>query len=277
MRPMARKKKKKDKKKPDDAAAGVSEVPEAPSATGTVQPDIDDAMVAEFESGAAYRPTQPATGEMAGATGATGQQAQVPSGAQPDAVVVTAPSFSQATDEQGVKINPLTMKPAATAVSVEALQQQQQAQQPQVTPEQAPEPAPEQEAPVLVTGEPTGTLGGDLGVFFQELSSSLAERYDLWESSINTILTTLRMMQQVTNTNAEIMISSIEKMHDEIKVGLNHFVTIRTEIEKYTDQNLNEVVKNLNRVLGILSLQIKEYQLKNKVNAYVRTVALGEG
>lgn len=111
--------------------------------------------------------------------------------------------------------------------------------------------------------QPTGNLWGDTSVFFMELFDSYSERYDLWEESINQILIILRKMQQLNQQNSEILIQSIEKLHDKIKEGLDKFKLKRDYIEKISEVDLKSVTSMLKKTLDLLSLQLKEIKLKS--------------
>lgn len=134
--------------------------------------------------------------------------------------------------------------------------------------EPAPVTAPKSIRISGITGDymPTGSLWGDTSVFFMELFDSYAERYDLWEESINQILTILRKMQLLNQQNSEILIQSIEKMHEKIKEGLDRFKLKRDYIEKISDVDLKSVTSMLKKTLDLLSLQLKEIKLKSLLN-----------
>jgi hypothetical protein len=131
--------------------------------------------------------------------------------------------------------------------------------------EPAPIEAPISTRPSGIVGDykPTGSLWGDMSVFFMELIDSYAGRYDLWEESINQILTILRKIQLLNQQNSEILIQSIEKCHEKIKVGLNRFKLKRDHIEKLSETDLQTVTKMLKKTLDLLSLQLKEIKLKS--------------
>lgn len=259
-----KKKDKKDKKKGKDQEEKKAKVEKPQEEPEEVPPEPAPEPEAE--------PVKPAAEET--------KMGEEPPEFQPGEAATTTPAGVGA-EEAGGKVitTPAFMakgaaKPGAAPPSAppKPLAPPKPGAEPPAKPGVAPPGAPTK--PARKPGESTGNLWGDLGVFLTELSDSYADRYQLWENSINTVLSILRKMQQVTNTNAEIMIDAIEQQHDEIKTGLNHFVTLRDAIERQTDQDLNEVTKNLRRVLGILSLQIKEYQLKAKVDNWLKNVAI---
>jgi hypothetical protein len=136
---------------------------------------------------------------------------------------------------------------------------------PQASPEPAPVNAPQSIRPSGIVGDytPIGTLWGNTSVFFMELIDSYAERYDIWEESINQILSILRKMQLLNQQNSEILIKSIEKCHEKIKEGLERFKIKRDYIEKISDTDLKSVTKMLKKTLDLLSLQLKEIKLRS--------------
>ena len=63
-------------------------------------------------------------------------------------------------------------------------------------------------------------------------------------------------------------------MYEKVEVGLDQFKTKRDEIEKIADINIQDLSGEFKRVLGMLELQIKEYQLKKETDNYVRDLHL---
>ncbi len=119
----------------------------------------------------------------------------------------------------------------------------------------------------------TGDLYHDLGVFFGELQESFADRYKMWEDSINAVLLIMRKMQATTTENTKLLINSIVDFHERVKVGLEKFEKKRNSVEKYSGADLWGTVKQLKRVMGILKLQIQEYELKSRVDTYLKYIA----
>ncbi len=119
----------------------------------------------------------------------------------------------------------------------------------------------------------SGDLYHDLGVFFGELQESYADRYKMWEDSINAILLIMRKMQATTTENTKLLIDSIVDFHERVKVGLDKFEKKRNSVEKYSGADLWGTVKQLKRVMGILKLQIQEYELKSRVDTYLKYIA----
>jgi hypothetical protein len=105
----------------------------------------------------------------------------------------------------------------------------------------------------------------NLSEFFNELFKSFDDRYSRWENSTGIILTILRKMRKLTKKNTEQLITSIEKLHQNIEDGLSDFEIKRNEIEKISGNNFINISKNFKKILGLLELQIQEYQLKKSV------------
>ncbi len=93
-------------------------------------------------------------------------------------------------------INPLTLQSAAEI--------------PQVPPPMPTSAGAAQEAT-------TGDLYHDLGVFFGELQESYADRYKMWEDTINAVLLIMRKMQATTTENTKLLIDSIVDFHEKLK------------------------------------------------------------
>lgn len=106
----------------------------------------------------------------------------------------------------------------------------------------------------------------NLGEFFNQLFQSLGNRYTRWEDSIGVILAILRKMRKITKKNTEQLINTIENLHLKTKKGLKDFEIKRDEIEKISDMNSKNISKNFKKILGLLELQIQEYQLKKEVS-----------
>src|SRR4030042_3367205 len=88
------------------------------------------------------------------------------------------PSFIKNPAQKPAVINPLTIQPSMAGIP---------------EPPQIPSTTP---TPSIVTPEaPTGELYHDLGVFLGELQESFADRYQMWEDSINAVLLIMRKMQ----------------------------------------------------------------------------------
>ncbi|MHA1497294.1 MAG: hypothetical protein ACTSRT_07070 [Promethearchaeota archaeon] len=105
--------------------------------------------------------------------------------------------------------------------------------------------------------------------FFQEMYNGYNERYDRWEGSISSILTILRKMRKITKKNTEDLVESITNMHEKIQINLENFKLKRDEVEKVADVDVKSMSSEFKKVLGLLELQVKEYQLKKLTDEYV--------
>ena len=111
---------------------------------------------------------------------------------------------------------------------------------------------------------------GKLSDFFEELFLGYNERYDRWENSISSILSILRKMRKITKKNTEDLVVSINNLHDKIQHDLEQFEIKRDEVKKITNVDVESMSSEFKRVLGLLELQIKEYQLKRLTDEYIR-------
>jgi hypothetical protein len=101
-----------------------------------------------------------------------------------------------------------------------------------------------------------------LSVFFEELLKSYNERYERWENSISNILGILRKMRKITKKNTDDLVVSINNLYKKIQTDLELFKVKRDEVEKIAEVDIESMSGKFKRVLGLLELQIKEYQLK---------------
>ncbi|MHA2289674.1 MAG: hypothetical protein ACXABG_12895 [Promethearchaeota archaeon] len=108
-----------------------------------------------------------------------------------------------------------------------------------------------------------------LSDFFEQVFESYVERYNQWENSISSILSILRKMRKITKKNTEDLVSSIGKTYDKIQYNLEQFKLKRDEVEKITDVDIESMSGEFKKVLGLLELQVKEYQLKKLSDEYV--------
>ncbi|MEJ2277038.1 MAG: hypothetical protein P8Y70_04710 [Candidatus Lokiarchaeota archaeon] len=69
-------------------------------------------------------------------------------------------------------------------------------------------------------------------------------------------------MRKITKKNTEDLVGKINKSYDKIQKGLEQFKIKRDEIEKIADVDIQRMSKEFKNVLGLLELQVKEYQLK---------------
>jgi hypothetical protein len=120
----------------------------------------------------------------------------------------------------------------------------------------------EAQAELKKDSEITGNIYDTLGSFFEELTESYSERYRRWENSISNLLSILRKMRKFTKKNTEDLESSISNLFETTQHGLNEFKVKRDEIEKVAGVNIQNMSVEFRRVLGLLEMQIKEYQLK---------------
>ena len=108
-----------------------------------------------------------------------------------------------------------------------------------------------------------------LTVFFEEVFEGYVERYNQWENSISSILSILRKMRKITKKNTEELVSSISGLYEKIDYNLDQFKLKRDEVEKITDVDIETMSGEFKKVLGLLELQVKEYQLKKLSDEYV--------
>ncbi|MFX1326816.1 MAG: hypothetical protein ACFE91_01560 [Promethearchaeota archaeon] len=108
--------------------------------------------------------------------------------------------------------------------------------------------------------------------FFEGLLTSYSENYDRWEMSISNILAILRKMRKITKKNTEDLILSINNIFEKIQDNLEQFKIKRDEIEKVAEVDIESMSGEFKRVLGLLELQIKEYQLKRLTDDLIHEV-----
>ena len=116
---------------------------------------------------------------------------------------------------------------------------------------------------------PKYNLHKNLQVFLEDFMKDYNERYNQWENSISNILAILRKMRKFTKKNTEDLISSINNLFDKIKLNLSQFKTKRDEIERVSGVNIETMSLEFKKVLGMLELQVKEYQLKRVTDEYI--------
>ena len=95
------------------------------------------------------------------------------------------------------------------------------------------------------------------------------ERYHRWEESTGNILAILRKMRKFTKKNTEDLTTSINNQYEKIKLNLDQFKIKRNEIEKISGVNIENLSGEFKKVLGLLELQVKEYQLKKFTDEYI--------
>ncbi|MGB5911514.1 MAG: hypothetical protein WBH31_09995 [Promethearchaeia archaeon] len=109
----------------------------------------------------------------------------------------------------------------------------------------------------------------NLAQFFEKIFQGYGDRYGMWENSVSSILTILRKMRKITKKNTEDLVNSINTLHEKIQFNLGQFKIKRDEVEKLTDVDIESMSSEFKKVLGLLELQIKEYQLKRLADDYV--------
>ncbi len=105
--------------------------------------------------------------------------------------------------------------------------------------------------------------------FFEGLLEGYSENYDRWEMSISNILGILRKMRKITKKNTDDLETSIRNIFERIQYSLEQFKVKRNEIEKVAEVNIESMSRKFKRVLGLLELQIKEYQLKRVTDDFI--------
>ncbi|MEE9378674.1 MAG: hypothetical protein V3V33_11650 [Candidatus Lokiarchaeia archaeon] len=105
--------------------------------------------------------------------------------------------------------------------------------------------------------------------FFEGLLEGYSENYDRWEMSISNILGILRKMRKITKKNTDDLEEIITGIFERIQENLEQFKIKRNEIEKVAEVNIETMSIEFKRVLGLLELQIKEYQLKRVTDEFV--------
>ena len=108
-----------------------------------------------------------------------------------------------------------------------------------------------------------------LSEFFESMYESYTDRYDNWENSVSSILTILRKMRKITKKNTEDLVGSINNMHSKIQESLEQFKIKRQEVEKIAGVDVQLMSSEFKKVLGLLELQVKEYQLKRLTDEYI--------
>ncbi len=108
-----------------------------------------------------------------------------------------------------------------------------------------------------------------LTYFFEDVFEGYVDRYNQWENSISSILSILRKMRKITKKNTEELVSSVGGLYEKIHYNLDQFKLKRDEVEKITDVDVESMSSEFKKVLGLLELQVKEYQLKKLSDEYV--------
>ena len=132
--------------------------------------------------------------------------------------------------------------------------------------EEAPKPSAKVKEPSFSKKD---SIYPKLGDFFEEVFQSYNERYDQWENSISSILSILRKMRKITKKNTEDMVSTIGNFHKKIQYNLEQFKLKRDQVEQIAEVDIESMSSEFKKVLGLLELQVKEYQFKRLTDEYV--------
>lgn len=115
----------------------------------------------------------------------------------------------------------------------------------------------------------TGEIYEKLSDFFEEMIKGYSDRYEQWENSISSILTILRKMRKITKKNTEDLTTSINNMYSKIQDHLDQFKVKRDQVELISQVDIESLSSEFKKVLGLLELQVKEYQLKRLTDEFV--------
>ena len=108
-----------------------------------------------------------------------------------------------------------------------------------------------------------------LADFFEEVFVGYVDRYNQWENSISSILSILRKMRKITKKNTEDLSTTINNLYDKIQYNMEQFKIKREEVEKIAGIDIESMSSEFKMVLGLLELQVKEYQLKKVSDEYI--------
>jgi len=186
-------------------------------------------------------------------------------------VQVKSKPDSTPTQLEKPKVPPLSKKP------LEEVKSSEEAKPPEVVTPEEKKPTDEIEiVPTVVEETPsivkTESIYMKLTEFFEGLLKSYNGRYDRWENSISAILAILRKMRKITKKNTEDLVLSINNIFEKIQADLEQFKIKRTEIERIAEVDIEWMSGEFKRVLGLLELQVKEYQLKRVTDNYIREI-----
>ncbi|MFW9972395.1 MAG: hypothetical protein ACFFDF_19580 [Candidatus Odinarchaeota archaeon] len=112
--------------------------------------------------------------------------------------------------------------------------------------------------------------------FFEGLLASYTDNYDRWEMSISNILGILRKMRKITKKNTDDLVISINNIFNKIQSDLEQFKIKRDETERVAEVDIESMSREFKRVLGLLELQVKEYQLKRATDEFIHEIKLLE-
>ncbi len=108
-----------------------------------------------------------------------------------------------------------------------------------------------------------------LADFFEEVFVGYVNRYNQWENSISSILSILRKMRKITKKNTEDLSTTINNLYEKIRYNMEQFKIKREEVEKIADIDIESMSSEFKMVLGLLELQVKEYQFKKLSDEYI--------
>lgn len=108
--------------------------------------------------------------------------------------------------------------------------------------------------------------------FFTNLIEGNSKQYDQWEDSISSILSILRKMRKVTKKNTEELVLSINNSFKRVQIGLEEFKIKRSEVQRISEVDLEDLSNQFRKVLGLLELQVKEYQFKLITDEYIHNL-----
>jgi len=111
-----------------------------------------------------------------------------------------------------------------------------------------------------------------LSDFFTSLIEGNSKQYDQWEESISSILSILRKMRKVTKKNTEELVLSINNSYKRVQAGLEEFKIKRNEVQRISEVDIENLSNQFRKVLGLLELQVKEYQLKLITDEYIHGI-----
>lgn len=72
-------------------------------------------------------------------------------------------------------------------------------------------------------------------------------------------------MRKITKNNTKQLLKEIEKIEKEYKDRLEQFRIKRNEIERLSDIEIDDMADQFNKVMGLMSIQLKDYRLKHLV------------
>jgi len=79
-------------------------------------------------------------------------------------------------------------------------------------------------------------------------------------------------MRKITKKNTDDLVGSINNVFEKIQDNLEQFKVKRDEIEKVAEVDIESMSGEFKRVLGLLELQVKEYQLKRATDEFIHEI-----